>query len=195
MTTETSPQQGRPVMTAREAARLLRKDPRTIRRMIESGELAGGAHPGPQRRRWYVYADQFGRPAQSAAASQLDHADAVATERDRLLRENAELRAELSSTRYAYHVVLASQAMMREAVDDYQRSVDEILTGTNAFRDAAVHFQAAVVGLQASNTKLNKVAGSYSDALHQHLIPAHVAWLDEHADQSTANADVPDAEP
>lgn len=195
MTIETSPQPGRPVMTAREAARLLRKDPRTIQRMIDSGELAGGAHLGPQRRRWYVYADQFGRPGE-AVNKELERSDSVEIERDRLLRENAELRAELISTRDAYHVVLASQATMREAIADYQRSVDEILTGTNAFRDAAVHFQAAVVGLQASNTKLNEVAGSYSDALHQHLIPGHVAWLDEQASgQSTGSADSPNTEP
>ncbi|GAT01868.1 putative uncharacterized protein [Mycolicibacterium fortuitum subsp. acetamidolyticum] len=176
MTTEKSPQPGRPVMTAREAARLLRKDPRTIQRMIEDGELDGGAHQGPQRRRWFVYADQFNRPsAEIAPAAQA--ASDVAAERDRLLLENADLRAELISTKEAYRLVLASQATMHEALTDYQRSVDELLAGTTAFRDAAAHFQAAVSGLQSSNSKLNQVAGAYSDALHQGLIPGHAGTL------------------
>lgn len=179
MTIETSPQSGRPVMTAREAARHLRKDPRTIQRMIEAGELAGGAHPGPQRRRWYVYADQFNRGPAQAVTTGVEQAGNVATERDRLLQENAELRAELVSTKEAYRVVLASQAAMREALTDYQQSVDAVLAGTTAFRDAAAHFQAAVAGLQSSNTKLNEVAGSYSDALHQYLIPGHPGGLED----------------
>lgn len=191
MTIETSPQPGRPVMTAREAARLLHKDHRTIRRMIESGELAGGAHPGAQRRRWYVYADQFNQAAEFNAVTgskQLEQPDAVAAERDRLLRENAALQAELISTKDAYHVVLASQATMREALTDYQRSVDALLAGTNAFQDAAAYFQAAVAGLQSSNTKLNEVAGSYSDALHQHLIPGQVSWPDNRQPRAPRSA-------
>lgn len=178
MTIEVAPEPGRPVMTAREAARLLRKDPRTVQRMIESGELAGGAQPCAQRRRWYVYADQFNRPAAETARARPVTADDVAVERDRLIQENAELRAELISTREAYRLVLASQATMRDALNDYQRSVDDVLAGANAFRDAAAHFQAAVTGLQSSNAKLNEVAGAYSDALHQNLVPGHAGSLD-----------------
>lgn len=194
MTIETSPQPGRPVMSARAAAHLLHKDPRTIRRMIESGDLAGGAHPGPQRRRWYVYADQFSQTTAVTASRQLEQPDAVMAERDRLLRENADLRAELINTKDAYHVVLASQATMREALTDYQRSVDELLAGTNAYQDAAAHFQAAVASLQSSNTKLNQVTGSYSDALHQHLIPGQVSWLDNQQPRGAPGDPDPDTE-
>lgn len=178
MTTERIPQPGRPVMTAREAARLLRKDHRTIQRMIETGQLDGGAYHGPQRRRWFVYADQFDRPS-APPTSTAERVGDVTAERDRLLHENAELRAELISTQEAYRLVLASQATMREALTDYQRSVDEILAGATAFRDAAAHFEAAVSGLQSSNSKLNQIAGSYSDALHQNLIPGHAGTLDD----------------
>lgn len=178
MTIEVVPEPGRPVMTAREAARLLRKDPRTVQRMIASGELAGGAQPGAQRRRWYVYADQFSRPPAQITEAPITSED-VAADRDRLVQENAELRAELVSTREAYRVVLASQAIMRDALTDYQASVDEILAGTNAFRDAAAHFQTAVTGLQSSNSKLNEVVGAYSDALHQNLVPGHAGSIDD----------------
>ncbi|WP_161966865.1 helix-turn-helix domain-containing protein [Mycobacterium marinum] len=164
-------------MTAREAARFLRRDPRTIRRMIESGELAGGADPGTHRRRWYVYADQFGQPVTPPLESATELGELQA-ERDRLRNENADLRAELVSTKEAYRLVLASQATMREALADYQRSVDEVLTGTDRFREAATHFQNAAVGLQSSNSKLNAVLGTYSDALHQNLVPGHAGSLE-----------------
>lgn len=176
MTIETSPEPGRPVMTAREAARVLQRDPRTIRRMIRSGELAGGADPGGQRRRWYVYTDQISssghkgsRPADADSSLQADN--------QRLRDENADLRARLISSEEAYRVVLASQATMREALADYQKSVDDLLAGTTGFREAAGHFQSAAAGLQSSNAKLNAIVGAYSDALHQHLIPGHPGSL------------------
>ena len=66
---------------------------------------------------------------------------------------------------------------MREALADYQRSVDDLLAGTTGFREAAADFQSAAAGLQSSNAKLNAIVGAYSDALHQHLIPGHPGSL------------------
>lgn len=172
--TETSPDPGRPVMTAREAGRVLRKDPRTIRRMIESGELAGGAEPGAQRRRWFVYADQVdSRPGKTHTAP------APSTRAsDDLQRETIDdLRGRLAKSEETVRLLLATQATMREALADYQRSVDDLLSGTTAFRDAASHFQNASANLHASNTKLNDVVNAYSDALTQHSIPDNASTL------------------
>jgi hypothetical protein len=174
MTIETSPEPGRAVMTAREAARVLRKDHRTIQRMIQDGELDGGADPSGQRRRWYVYTDQIGR---SGLISSRPDAPDLLTENERLREENTELRARLLSSEESNRLLLASQATMREALTDYQSSVDELLAGATGFREAAGHFQNAAAGLQASNSKLNAIIGSYSDALHQHLIPGHPGSL------------------
>lgn len=178
MTIETSPEPGRPVMTAREAARVLRKDHRTVQRMIQDGELDGGADPSGQRRRWYVYTDQIGpsgliSPQPNAGAAAPD----LLTENEHLREENTELRARLLSSEEANRLLLASQATMREALTDYQSSVDELLAGTTGFREAAGHFQNAAAGLQASNSKLNAIIGNYSDALHQQMIPGHPGSL------------------
>lgn len=179
MTMDTSPQRGRPVVTAREAGRVLRRDPRTIRRMIESGELAGGADSSGQRRQWFVYTDQISSPVAVGAALALpaDHVD-LRAENARLQLEVAALRARLTSTEDAYRLVLASQSTMREALSDYQESVDAMLAGTNGFRDAATQFHAAATGLQASNSKLTAIIDTYSDALHQTLIPGDAGSLD-----------------
>ncbi len=175
MTIESRPEPGRPVMTAREAARVLRRDPRTIKRMIQTGELAGGADSRGQRRQWYVYTDQIQAPAFTRAAAEAD--SGLRAENQRLRDENADLHARLISSEESYRLVLASQSTMREALADYQRSVDDLLAGTDAFREAAVRFQSAAAGLQSSNTKLNATIGSYSDALHQHVIPGHAGSL------------------
>ena len=175
--TETSPDPGRPVMTAREAGRVLRKDPRTIRRMIESGELAGGAEPGAQRRRWFVYTDQVDSRSGSSHSAR---APESRPSEERLREDNADLRSRLASSEETVRLLLASQATMREALADYQRSVDDILSGTTAFRDAAAHFQNASANLHASNTKLNAVVNSYSDALTQHSIPDNASTLLDH---------------
>jgi hypothetical protein len=177
MTFETSPEPGRAVMTAREAARVLRKDHRTVQRMIQDGDLDGGADPSGQRRRWYVYTDQIGPsgliPHRDVGAAVPD----LLAENERLREENTDLRARLLTSEESYRLLLASQATMREALTDYQSSVDELLAGTTGFREAAGHFQNAAAGLQASNSKLNAIIGSYSDALHQHLIPGHPGSL------------------
>jgi hypothetical protein len=73
---------------------------------------------------------------------------------------------------------------MREALSDYQSSVDELLAGTTGFREAAGHFQNAAARLQSSNSKLNTIIGSYSDALQQHLIPGHPGSLMEDGSDS-----------
>lgn len=177
MTMDTSPEPGRPVMTAREAGRVLRRDPRTIRRMIESGELAGGADPSGQRRQWFVYTDQISSPALNAGSAGPGDEN-LREENARLQLEVAGLRARLISSEEAYRLILASQSTMRDALSDYQRSVDALLAGTNGYRDAAVQFQNAAAGLQSSNSKLNAIIDTYSDALHQNLIPGHPGLLE-----------------
>jgi regulator of replication initiation timing len=182
MTIEIRPEQGRSVMTAREAARYLRKDPRTVRRMIESGQLAGFTDNTGERRRWYVYTDQLGPGGpiadhKSAGRQRTVGAPDLHVENVRLRQENSDLRAQLTSTEDAYRTVLAQQATMQEALANYQQSVDQLLAGTSSYREAAEQFQGAATSLQASNAKLTAVLGSYQSALHQQLIPDHLGEL------------------
>ncbi|MGJ6127479.1 helix-turn-helix domain-containing protein [Mycolicibacterium sp. Y3] len=189
MTIEIRPEQGRSVMTAREAARYLRKDPRTVRRMIESGQLAGFTDNTGERRRWYVYTDQLGPDGplvvehKTAGRQRTAGATDLHVENVRLRQENSDLRAQLASTEDAYRTVLAQQATMQEALAEYQQSVDQLLAGTSSYRDAAQQFQGAATSLQASNTKLTAVLGTYQGALHQHLIPGHAGELFAHPEQ------------
>lgn len=172
-----TPELGRAVMTAREAGRVLGKDPRTIRKMIESGQLAGGAEQGPERKRWFVYADQIATNPTTATLSPSHTPENLHAENARLQQELNDMRGRLASSEESVRLLLASQAAMRDALNDYQRSVDDLLAGTSAFRDAALRFESAATNLQSSNSKLNTIASSYSDALSQHFTPAHAGPL------------------
>ena len=186
MTLEASPQPGRPAMTAREAARTLRLDVRTVRRMLENGELAGYTQQGPKHRRWYVYADQI-TPGPTAAgtptAARTGDA-ALATEVQRLQAANnsladanTDLTAKLLAAEESNRVLLAAQATQREAFIQYRKSVDDILSGVAGYRQAAEHFERATMGLQTSGALLTSVIDNYGEALAQHGIPGHLGEL------------------
>ena len=71
---------GRPTVSARQAGKLLRRDQRTVKRMIEDGQLEGGYQLINERTRWFVYADQITHREQPppAAAGYEQLADDVA---------------------------------------------------------------------------------------------------------------------
>ncbi|MEE3755230.1 helix-turn-helix domain-containing protein [Mycobacterium intracellulare] len=167
MTLETSPQPGRPVMTARQAARTLRLDVRTVRRMIERGELAGGAEQGPKQQRWYVYADQL-TPSAGDKPSADDRASVLASEVRRLQAANTDLTAKLQASEEINRILLAAQATQREAFAIRNKAVDEILSGIAGYRTAAEHFERATTGLQATASLLTGVVDSYGEALVQY---------------------------
>ena len=184
MTLEASPQPGRPAMTAREAARTMRLDVRTVRRMLESGELAGYVQQGSKQRRWYVYADQItSGPTVGATAARSGDAALVAEVQrlqavNRSLADaNTELTAKLVAAEESNRVLLAAQATQREAFIQYRKSVDDILSGVAGYRQAAEHFERATAGLQTSGALLTSVIDNYGEALTQHGIPGHLGAL------------------
>lgn len=184
MTLEASPQPGRPAMTAREAARTLRLDVRTVRRMLENGELAGYTQQGPKQRRWYVYADQVTtgptagtpttRTGDAALAAEVQRLQAVNSS---LADANTDLTAKLLAAEESNRVLLAAQATQREAFIHYRKSVDDILSGVAGYRQAAEHFERATMGLQTSGALLTSVIDNYGEALAQHGIPGHLGGL------------------
>lgn len=178
MALETRPQVGRPVISAREAARQLRLDPRTVKKQITTGELAGGVHHGPKQPRWYVYADQVLTDPYAGELSQLR------AEVAHLRADRADLQAQLLATQETNRLLLASQAQMREALQNYQQSAAEITSAASGFRDAADGYRTAAQGferatsqLQTSNACLNEVLDNYGDALSQHSLPGHLGTL------------------
>lgn len=176
MALEARPQVGRPVISAREAARQLRLDPRTVQKRIEAGELAGGVHPGTKQRRWYVYADQVLTDAGELGRLRAEVAH--------LRADNADLQAQLVASQETNRLLLASQAQMREALQNYQQSATEITSAASGFRDAADGYRTAAQGferaasqLQTSNARLTDVLENYGDALSQHNMPGHLGAL------------------
>ncbi|MBE1551908.1 hypothetical protein GGC64_005995 [Mycobacterium sp. OAS707] len=90
-------------MSLKEAATRLGKDPRTVKRAIEAGEIRGGAIPRPERLRWYVYADAL--PGAAAGAAPPPASDTVVDE----------LRAQIVSLSEANRLLIAAQQELLDA--------------------------------------------------------------------------------
>lgn len=101
------PQRGRPVTAVPVAARLLGRDVRTVRRMIESGELEGAVVPGRQRRRWFVYSDQL--PGFAPSTSPRLRSGSEQSELAVLREENADLRARAQAAEEGERLLLAKR--------------------------------------------------------------------------------------
>ncbi len=190
------PQRGRPVTGVPEAARILGRDVRTVRRMVESGQLEGGAVPGPQRRQWFVYTDQLESPAPAAnaATAKSEHAELAA-----LRAENADLRARVVAAEEGERLLLAGHATLREAlresqstlagmlaartsmergVEGYRAAADGYRAAAEEFREGAEGYLAVVGRTQASIGMLQSVLEQYSDTISQYVTPGHPGGLE-----------------
>lgn len=181
---ENRPQEGRPIISAREAARMLRRDVRTVRRMIERGDVHGGATAGPKQRRWYVYLDQLPGPTPPTSTPPVDASstsgDTASATIATLRAENLELRVQLASTQETAQLLIASQAVVLEAVEQYRVSAAEIASAADGYRTAADgyqqsadHYRRAATGFQSGTDNLIGVLDRYRDALSQFTLPGH----------------------
>lgn len=188
------PQRGRPVTGVPQAARMLGRDVRTVRRMIESGELEGGASLADKRRQWFVYTDQplFQAPAPRRAA-QPDQGEIAA-----LRAENADLRARAIAAEEGERLLLAGQATLRDALrqsqstlaavmtanesmlrgaEGYRVAADGYRTAADEFRQGAAGYVEVVSQAQATIGLLESVLERYSDTIAQHITPGHPGVL------------------
>lgn len=196
------PQRGRPATGVPEAARILGRDVRTVRRMIESGELEGGALPGRQRRQWFVYTDQLVPQAPAAPPRPRSEEGEIAA----LRTENADLRARALAAEEGERLLLAGQATLRDALRESQSTLaavlaanESVLRGAEGYRAAAEGYRAAadayrsaadefrqgaagyvqvVSQAQATIGMLESVLEQYSDTIAQHITPGHPGALD-----------------
>ena len=185
------PQRGRPVTGVPEAARILSRDVRTVRRMIESGELEGGAAPGRERRQWFVYTDQL--TSFEAPGARREHAELAA-----LRAENADLRARAIAAEEGERLLLAGHATLREALRESQSTIAAMLAaresidrGADGYRAAADGYRAAaeeyrkgadgyahvIVQAHATIGMLESLLEQYSDTVAQHITPGHLGGL------------------
>ena len=182
MAIESRPEDGRAVISAREAARILRRDVRTVRRMIQDGDLEGGATAGAKQRRWFVYLDQLPTHAPAPATHGSDDIESAAAAATIAAQraENLELRVQLGSAQETARLLIASQAGILEAVEQYRVSVAEIVSAADGYRVAADgyqqsadHFRRAAAGFQSTADNLVGVLARYRDALSQFTTPGH----------------------
>lgn len=123
---ETTPQGA--VVWLREAAAKLGRDPRTLKRAIESGEIRGGAIPRPERLRWYVYADELPEtaPAPPAAPPADDEVE--------------NLRAQVVSLTETNRLLIAAQQDLLEADRSYREAADKYRSASQKYLDALTQF-------------------------------------------------------
>jgi hypothetical protein len=122
---ETTP--GGPVVSLKEAAKQLGKDPRTIIRAITAGEIRGGAMPRPERLRWYVYTDEL--PPQPGAVT----APPAGAEVD-------ELRAQVVSLTEANRLLIAAQQDLLDADRSTSEAADKYRAVAQNYLDALGQF-------------------------------------------------------
>lgn len=128
------PEEGRPILSLSEAARLLGKDKRTVQSRIVSGGIEGGATPRPQRLQWWVYLDQVvdqivstterrGRSTPRAYASEVD---CLRSANLMLIETNRALMGILHANRHAQ----ASHIRAAQILNDEQEQAIETAIDT-----------------------------------------------------------------
>jgi hypothetical protein len=114
----------RPFIDSAQAAELLRCDPRTVRKMVDAGHLAGEKHPSVNglRTEWHIYVDQpLITEAQAAAAAAVSTPPEATSpppvDPYSATREIAELRAELAALRGEKTKYVDTISGLRAALD------------------------------------------------------------------------------
>lgn len=176
-----APQRGRETVSANKAAKLLRKDRRTVQKMIEDGEIAGGIYPGGKQNRWWVYLDQLVDTA--PRPEQVD-----------LLAENTQLRAQVAETEDLRRRLGAAEAKisfqneelasMRSSNIELTAAMGAIVAATEKMREGHRQTQAAVNAAMAgagnyeqANAELFKVIGGLQTTLGQQFAPSNLGEM------------------
>lgn len=173
---DASPSPGRPPVSARLAGKLLRLDPRTVKRMLEAGELEGGCQLVNQRRRWFVYADQVTQPEHAAApADYQELADSVVA----LRAEVAAARATAATVQETNRLLLANQAILLTALNEYRQASDETTALTDDYRALAERHSSIAARYRTSADNFAQALGNYCDIVGQTLTPDDLSSLDD----------------
>lgn len=169
------PQRGRETVSANRAAKMLRKDRRTVQAMIEAGDLAGGIYPGGKQNRWWVYLDQL-----IETAPRTDHA-ALLAQNAELIAEAKDLRRRLATAEAKIVFQAEELASMRSSNIELNTGMGAILSATEKMREGHRQAQDAVGSAMASassyeqaNAELFKVISGLQNTLGQQLAPSNL---------------------
>ena len=162
-----SPAQGRPWVSSRRAAQLLRRDARTVRNMVREGDLEGGRQ---QAGTWFVYTDQ------PPFATTKD-APNLADENARLVDENAHLRARAEAAEEANRVLLTTQATLLGALADYQQGTDSVSKALEAERERSDLYYQAAQSYRRSSDSLTAVVSAFRDLSAANSIPDDLSGM------------------
>lgn len=182
------PKPGRPTVSLRQAARLLRRDPRTVQRMVRDGELEGGyestAH---QRARWYVYSDQLSAPIRRPADATPSDSSTASQEIMELREEVAAAKAQAAQAIESNRLILASQAMLLTALSQYRNASNEINAISEDYRAIIEDYRGLIERHAGAAQRYRDSADSFADILEnyrdivsQFFTPNDASALTEH---------------
>jgi uncharacterized phage infection (PIP) family protein YhgE len=181
-------QPGRPTVPLSQAAKILGKDWRTVKRLVETGELEGGSTLVAKRRTYYVYADQLAQRGTGQG-----------TDGDRELLETiAELRRELGQTRASEEraraaesraqaaaaaaqetnrLLQANQAILLSAVKDFQGASDDTAGLVDDYRALTDRHWSISDKYRSSASNFAQAADNFQNILGRLLTPDDISTL------------------
>lgn len=173
------PQPGRPTVSLRQAARLLRRDPRTVQRMVRDGELEGGSVSAKQRTRWYVYSDQLSPTGQLRSERSSPSDSTPSSEISQLRAEVAAAKAQAAEAVESNRLILASQAMLLTALSQYRNAGDEISAISDDYRAIIDRHAEAAHRYRDSADSFASILETYRDVISQFFTPNDASTLTE----------------
>ena len=158
-------------------ARLLRRDPRTVQRMVRDGELEGGYETSQQRTRWYVYSDQISAPLHRRPEVTPPGGDTPSSEINALRAEVAAAKAQAAEALESNRLILASQAMLLTALSQYRNASNEINAISDDYRAIIDRHADAAQRFRDSADSFAEILETYRDVISQFFTPNDASAL------------------
>lgn len=183
-----SAEPGRPTVPLAQAAKILGKDWRTVKKLVEDGKLEGGSALVAKKHTYYVYADQLGYGDHAQAAGS-DHQlrDTIAElqhELERLRASEAEARdaealaqAAANSAQETNRLLQANQAILLDAVRNFQEASDDTAGLVDDYRALTDRHWSITGKYRSSASNFAQAADNFQDILGRLLTPDDVSAL------------------
>lgn len=190
MNSSPSPPRGRPTVSLAQAAKLLGKDWRTVKRLVETGVLDGGSTLEGKRPTYYVYADQLSPPAAPPSVrdprSLLERIAGLEQELEQSRAAEARARegeaqalAAAAATQETNRLLQANQAILLGAVQQFQQASDAAAALVDDYRALTDRHWSISGQYRDAATGFAKAAENYQDVLASVLTPDDASSLTE----------------